>query len=350
MWVPIRRWSASAIVCSLLAAGALAPAEAAQKLAWNDLRTVIERIVHLRAPDAVAAARLRKIESLDALPASTAQIAAEWDAGPLTQRELRRLTQNVEPLSTGEAVRELRHNPRAMADASEGEAAVIVELARLYAQEYSESIPNFLCFRNTRFMTDKTPFGRWKLVAELTEKLSHAGDDDEHEIVGVDGVEVRNATLRFNGGLTVSGEFGNVMRRIFDPDSETVFTSMGEAGGGDRVVLGLRVEQQHSTMRIGSLDGELVVAGYSGEVYVSRSTGQIFRIRLTMDELPKGHSIRGATWDIHYGPVKMEERELLLPEFAAVEAYQQGRFVRNEATYTNYQKYSADSNIRYENP
>ena len=92
------------------------------------------------------------------------------------------------------------------------------------------------------------------------------------------------------------------------------------------------------------------MVGYAGEAYASRSTGQIFRIRLTMDELPKTYPIRGATWDIRYGPVKVEEQELLLPVSAAVEAHQQGRFVRNEATYTDYQKFTADSNIRFGEP
>lgn len=350
MRIPFHRRRACVIACGLLAAGLFAPSMAAQKLVWNDLRAAIERMVHLRVPDAVAAARLRKIKSLDALPPSTVAIAAEWGAGPLTQRELQRLVERGAPQPAGGAMPELRRNARGMPAASEGEAAVIVELVRLYAQEYSDSIPNFLCFRNTRFMRDSTPFGRWKLVTELTEKLSHSGDDDEHEIVAIDGTSIRGAAVVFNGGLTVSGEFGNVMRRIFDPDTETAFTWMGDGDGADRVILGVRVHQRHSTMRIRSGDGEEVVVGYSGEVHASRSTGQIFRIRLTMDELPKDHVIRGATWDIHYGPVKVEEQELLLPAFASVEAYQQGRFVRNEATYTDYQKYSADSNIRYETP
>src|SRR5690606_27414377 len=114
--------------------------------------------------------------------------------------------------------------------------------------------------------------------------------------------------------------------------------------------LGFVVRQENSSMRISSGDEEEVVVGYAGEAYASRSTGQIFRIRLTMDELPRGYSIRGATWDIRYGPVKVEEQELLLPVSAAVEAYQEGHFVRNEATYTEYQKYTADSNIRFGEP
>ncbi|MCZ2156125.1 MAG: hypothetical protein LC114_19865 [Bryobacterales bacterium] len=350
MQLSFRRRGICAAVRVLLIAGLMTLPIAAQKLEWNDLRAAVERMVHLRVPDAAAAARLRKIQSLNAIPASTVETAAEWDAGPLTQRELRRLTEQSASQPDHGALPELRHHPRRMPSAANGEAGVIVELVRLYAQDYSESIPNFLCFRNTRFMKDNTPFGRWKLMTELREKLSHTGEDDEHEIVAIDGVRVRDATIIFNGGLTVSGEFGNVMRRIFDPDTQTTFTWMGQGENADRIVLGIQVRQEHSTMRISSGDGEEVVMGYSGEVHASRSTGQIFRIRLTMDELPKGHAIRGATWDIHYGPVKVEERELLLPAFAAVEAYQHGRFVRNEATYTDYQKYSADSNIRYEQP
>ncbi len=328
---------------------AITPALPAQSMGWEELRAVIERAVHLRMPDAKIAARLRKIQPLEAVPPDSAELAATWDAGPLTQRELRRMAERSTGLPSPASPVKLRANPRGMPPAGNGEAAVIVELVRLYAQEYSESIPNFLCFRNTRFLKESSPLGRWKLDAELKERLSHAGEEDEHEVVAVDGKETGGDEMFFHGGLTVSGEFGNVMRRIFDPETETVFTSIGAGGAEepDRVALGFQVAREHSSMRISSGDEEEMIMGYAGEVYASRSTGQIFRIRLTMEELPKGYPIRGATWDIHYGPVKVEERELLLPVSAAVEAYQAGRFVRTEATYTDYRKYSADSSIRF---
>lgn len=333
----------------LLLTGVASPLLSAQSLGWKELRAVIERGVHLRMPDAQLAARLRKIQPAEAVPPSTEERAASWDAGPLTQRELRRLTERSASLPRPAQEVELRPNPRLMPPVADGEAAVVVELARLYAQEYTESIPNFLCFRNTRFLKESSPLGRWKLDAEIKERLSHVGDEDEHEAVAVDGKPARGNEMVFHGGLTVSGEFGNVMRRIFDPETETVFTRMESAAGEDsgRVAIGFRVEQALSSMRIRSGDDEEVVMGYAGEVYASPSTGQIYRIRLTMDALEKHYPIRGATWDIRYGPVKVEEQELLLPVSAAVEAYQTGRFVRTEATYTDYQKYSADSQIRF---
>ncbi len=332
----------------LLLASPLAPPISAQEMHWEELRGVIERAVHLRVPDARVAARLRKIQPAEAVPVSSAERAATWDAGPLTQREIRRLTEQSAGRPGPRSPVELRANPRGMPPVTGGEASVMVELIRLYAQEYTESIPNFLCFRNTRFLRESTPLGRWKLDTELKERLSHEGDEDEHEIVAVDGEQIKGKAMFFHGGLTVSGEFGNVMRRIFEPETETVFTRMdSDSENSERAVLGFVVRQDRSSMRISSGDEEEMVMGYAGEVHASRSTGQIYRIRLTMDELPKGYPIRGATWDIRYGPVKVEEQELLLPVSATVEAYQEGRFVRTEATYTDYQKYSSDSSIRF---
>lgn len=355
---------ALALAC---AAGLALPGKSfAQAMGWDELRTMVERSVHLRAPDAQTAARLRKIQPTELVPADAAELAATWDAGPLTQQELRRLAERsagkAAPVSreqgsgeqgsretgsgeTGSGASLIRH-PRSMRPIQDGEQAVVLELIRLYAQEYSASIPNFLCYRNTRFFKEQTPFGRWKLDTELKERLSHTGEEDDHEIVAVDGKEVQGKVLVLHGGLTVSGEFGNVMRRVFEAETETTFTWMAGKPGADEVVLGFMVSEEKSSMRISSGDEEVIV-GYAGEVYASPTTGQIYRIRLTMDPLPKGHPIRGATWDIFYGPVKVEEQELLLPVRASVEAFQQGRFVRNEATYTDYQKYTADSSIRF---
>lgn len=346
----MRRYPRSAMTAlALLCAAGLLWTErlAAQTMGWDELRALVERSVHLRASDAQTAARLRKVQPAEAVPADAAERAASWDAGPLTQQELRRLAERSAGKPAPGQAASLRKSPRGMQPIRGGEHAVVLELVRMYAQEYAASIPNFLCYRNTRFLEERTPLGRWKLDTELKERLSHAGDEDKHEIVAIDGEEVDGDTLFFSAGLTVSGEFGNVMRRVFEPETETTFTWMaGDPGAEEAVVLGFEVSEEKSSMRISAGDEEATV-GYVGEVYASPSTGQIFRVRLTMNELPKGHPIRGATWDIHYGPVKVEEQELLLPVRAAVEAHQQGRFVRNEATYTDYQKYTAASSIQF---
>jgi hypothetical protein len=344
------------ILCRLLPTTcliwALTLSASGQDLGWDELRSVTERMIHLRVPDAKIAARLRRVKATEQVPEAAVEAAASWDAGPLTQRELRRIAEKsasrpAPPASSSGMRRSMLGLPTIRG----GEASVVLETIRLYAQEYSESIPNFLCFRNTRFLQDSNGLGRWKLQTELGERLSHVGDEDEHEIVSIDGEKVDGDVLFFPGGISVSGEFGNVMRRIFDPASETTFTWLREEtqDGQNRVILGFRVPQETSSMRVSAGDADdQEVVGYTGEAHASPETGQIFRVRLTMDELPKGYPMRGGTWDIRYGLVKVEEQELLLPVAAVTEAYQMGQFVRNEATYTNYQKYTADSSIRFE--
>lgn len=334
------------LLCGLLLAAVLAPT---QPILFRDLREAVGRMVRLNVPDAQIAARLRRVQPIQQVPAGLAEEAAIWGAGPLTQRELRTLAEkSVSKAPSGEILGSVQGRPGQF-PIEEGEPSVILEAIRLYAAEYSQSIPNFLCFRNTQFMKDKTGLGRWEPHLHLRERMVHQEDGDHHEIVAVDGKEVDGQVMIFHGGITVSGEFGNIIRRIFEEKTKTRFYWIGdyEEEGERRVAIAFEVDQQNSSMEMSS-GRKSVKTGYRGELVAAPDTGQIFRIRLAQHNPPKDFPIRGASWDIRYAPVKVEAQELLLPVKAITEAYQSAGFMRNEATYTDYQKYAAESSIQFD--
>lgn len=329
----------------LFVAGILAPA---QSMSLMELRDTTARMVRLHVADAQLAARLRRVQPTEQVPGTLAEEAAEWGAGPLTLRELNNLVRKSASKPASQRLLPPVLGRRSQAEVLDGDPAVILESIRLYGEDYSHSIPNFLCYRNTSFLQGRTGIGDWKQHLQLRERLVHLEDGDHHEIVAVDGKEVDGEILLFHGGITVSGEFGNIIRRLFEEKTQTKFYWLGEEEGGEErlVSLAFRVERENSSMELSSGD-QKIKSGYRGELTASAETGQIFRIRLFMDESPREFPIRGASWDIRYAPVKVEEQELLLPVSATTEAYQQGAFMRNEATYTDYQKYSAESSIQF---
>src|SRR5690606_31935352 len=146
------------------------------------------------------------------------------------------------------------------------------------------------------------------------ERLVHLEDGDHHQIVAVDGEEVGEDTIVLHGGITVSGEFGNIIRRIFEDKTQTRFYWIGEEQGGNErlVAIAFSVEKEHSSMEL-SHGSRKEKEGYRGDLIASADSGQIFRIRLAMNALPKNFPIRGALWDIRYAPVRVDEKELLLP-------------------------------------
>lgn len=332
-------------VLMLLVGVLLAPA---QSMSLAELRETVGRMVRLNVPDAQLAARLRRLQPTEQVTPSFVDEAENWGAGPLTLRELQTLAEKSSGKPPSPHVLPSLQGRQGQFVITDGEPAVILEAIRLYADDYSRSIPNFLCFRNTSFLKDKTGLGRWDKHLMLKERLVHLEDGDHHDIVAVDGEEVDGKVMIFHGGITVTGEFGNIIKRIFEEKTQAVFYWIGDfpEDGERRVAIAFEVEQANSSMEMSS-GRKKVKTGYRGELIASADTGQIYRIRLAQKDPPRDFPIRGASWDIHYAPVKVEEHELLLPVRAITEAYQSGGFMRNEATYTDYQKYSAESNIQF---
>ena len=320
----------------------------AQQLSLSDLREAVSRMVLLNADDAEVAARLRRMQPREKIPSTLRAEAEEWGSGPLTLREVDNLIRKSESKPSSQEVLPTLPGRRGQFEIVDGEPAVILESIRLYAADYSESIPNFLCFRNTTFLQSKNGIDRWKRNLHYRERLVHLEDGDHHQIVEVDGKRIDDDTIVLLGGITVSGEFGNILRRIFEEKTHTRFYWIGEeSNDGERAVaIAFTVAKEHSSMEL-SYGGEKQKEGYRGDLIASAETGQIRRIRLAMNALPRDFPIRGAAWDIRYAPVKVDERELLLPVAATTEAYQWGIFLKNEATYTDYQKYSAESSISF---
>lgn len=343
--IPLRLWFL--LICAI---GAVS----AQQLSLPILRDALARMVLLNVDDAQVAARLRRMQPRERVPESLRQEAEEWGAGPLTLREVDSLIRESDSKPPSRQVFLSPPGRRGQFEIVDGEPAVILESIRLYAEDYSESIPNFLCFRNTSFFQSRNGIDRWKQNLHFRERLVHLEDGDHHQIVEVDGEKVDEDTIVLHGGITVSGEFGNILRRIFESKTQTRFYWIGEEqslgegpSGGERLVaIAFSVEKEHSSMEL-SYGGKKEKEGYRGDLIASGETGQIVRIRLAMNPLPKGFPIRGAAWDIRYAPVKVDEQELLLPVSATTEAYQRGVFLKNEATYTDYQKYSAESSISF---
>jgi|GEM_PF-3054826 len=330
----------------------------AQTVEAQDLQEVVALMLRLNVPQQQVAARIRRMKTRQPVPAELRDEIAAWGASPLVQQEMHRLIERSRGKGGAAGEESAKALPatngyvrRSGEPILDGERAVMLETVRLYAEDYSDSIPNFLCVRNTDFYMSKTGVDNWKRRVQLRERLVHLEDGDHQEVTAVDGKEVQEGQRVFAsaGGITVSGEFGNILRRIFEEKTQTHFYWLGEEpGAGDRrVVIGFSVEKERSSMQL-TVAEEEITSGYDGQLVASGETGRIYRVQLAMHESPEGYPIRGAAWDIRYAPVTVDDKEMLLPRTATTEAYQAGGvFLRNEATYTKYQKYAAESNIEF---
>jgi hypothetical protein len=108
---------------------------------------------------------------------------------------------------------------------SDADAAAIVEIARAKALAYTKSLPDFVCAQTIRRYIAESDGRRslpWVQRDTLSIKLSYFQQAEEHKLVLING---KPTELKYEGleGATSSGEFGGILRTIFDPASQGAF-------------------------------------------------------------------------------------------------------------------------------
>lgn len=265
-------------------------------------------------------------------------------------------------------------------DAAE-QSKVLAEL-RSYAEAYTTNLPNFICSQVTRrevvlapseanAAVRESPRGRGnsgldnlrdlKSTDTFEEQLSFFGRQESYQLQKVNGKKQKPGEPR-PPGMTSTGEFGTTLRAVFDPQSKTEFEwKKWDTLRGQQVsVFAFHVEQRYSQAQM-EVPSRSVVVGYRGLVYASREGNIVLRLT-TEAEPPKDFPLQDVTHLLDYGPVEIAGEHFMLPLHAEMQTrmsedfMKYGReggnskqvFLRNEADFRGYRKYSAESVLKAE--
>jgi len=89
------------------------------------------------------------------------------------------------------------------------------------------------------------------------------------------------------------------------------------------------------------------VPGYHGLIYVEKGANVITRLTIE-PEMPEGFPVQEIHQTIDYNYVDISGRQYLLPLYSQVQS-RAGRFgSRNEIEFRKYQKYAADTSIKFD--
>src|SRR5215831_10069606 len=150
--------------------------------------------------------------------------------GPKTLEALRGLREHSQGLAAANLTAEPKPAP-IPPPSSEEQAAIITE-ARDYALNYSKTLPDFICTQVTRRYAAPAPGTRqggpagsdpsWYALDTLTLKLSYFEQKEDYKLILVNNA-VTTQDYRTLGGATSTGDFGSMMREIFEPASQAHF-------------------------------------------------------------------------------------------------------------------------------
>jgi hypothetical protein len=149
------------------------------------------------------------------------------------------------------------------------------------------------------------------------------------------------------GGATSSGEFGSMMKEIFESETEARFAweRWATLRGRRMHVFSYQVSQPRSKWRITYQNRLDITPAYRGLVYVDRDTDMVTRITLEAADMAPSFPVQQASIVLDYDLAKISDREYMLP-LKAVMRMREGKFlVKNEVEFRMYRKFTAEATI-----
>jgi hypothetical protein len=278
--------------------------------------------------------------------------------GPKTLDALRNLREHSQALAAARPILP-EAKPAPIPPPSSEEQAAIIAAAREYALNYSKSLPDFICTQVTRRYAAAPPGTRyggsaggdpsWYPLDTLTLKLSYFEQKEDYKLILVNNT-VTTQDYKTLGGATSTGDFGSLMREIFEPASQARFEwdHWGTLRGRRVMSFSYRVPQARSQWHI-NYDRKMdIVPAYRGLVYIDKETRQITRVTLEAVDIPPSFPVRRAETILDYDFQEISGRTFLLPLKASTLMAADDYLTKNDAEFRVYRKYSAESDIKFD--
>src|SRR5581483_7821748 len=187
---------------------------------------------------------IKKLHLTEKLTDKTILDLEAQGAGPKTVQalqELRDQTANLKPptkdatyspatapdnsLTTGPATASLGAKAPPIPPPDSVTQQKILGMMKEYALQYTQNLPNFICTEATRQYIDPNGGDAYRSLGFLLSRIGYHEGQEENRIYSINGklqdMDMRNAKI--HGGAVSTGEFGSMMRAIFEPSSQAEF-------------------------------------------------------------------------------------------------------------------------------
>src|SRR5580698_9930889 len=271
-------------VAALSCIGALASL-AQQQLTVDKLLEFITSSISQKMPDKDVAAFLASVKMTEKLTPRTVEDLQSKGAGPKTVAALTRLAEvsATLPAPAPKAAAPKPKPPRT--PPSYEEQQKIIQEAREYALNYSKTLPDFICLQVTRRYVDPHfkpgAEGYWAVSDRLAEKLTYFDQKEKYEAVSHNDTSLYGKGADSFGGALSRGDFGTMLREIFEPQTSAEFHWERWTGLETHWmhVYTYSIDQAHSNDTIDYNRGAArVTPAYHGEIFIEKGPNVVWRI------------------------------------------------------------------------
>jgi hypothetical protein len=314
----------------------------------------IKSSVELHEDDRKVAETVKKIHLSNQLDAHTVETLQTLGAGRLTVAALKALMADSSSLPAAPV---LVPAPRVIAtpmvppDATQQKE--ILAAVTENALNYSDSLPNFICLQVTQRYVDRSGGDHFVPTDKIAERLSYFEHKEDYKVISVNDAQVTNRKHEQLGGATSSGEFGTMLREIFDPASQTEFQweRWGKLRDHIMHVYSFRVRLENSQYHITAEEVKrTVTVGYHGLIYADRDSRSVMRITMEADNIPPDFPIRSASETLDYDTIAISGEKFILPLKVEMQMRDGKSAMKNEAAFRLYNKFGADTSITFDAP
>ena len=325
---------------------------AQQAVSVQQLQVFITSSIAQKQPDKDVAATLAAMKMSERLTLGMVEDLQGKGAGPKTVAALNKLAEASVNLAVA-APPAAAPKPKPIPPPSYEEQQKILAGARDYALNYSKSLPDFLCLQVTQRYGDRNfkpgSEGSWSPLDRVQAKLTYFDQQEKYELLSQNENSLIGKQYESVGGAISTGEFGSVMKDIFDPASGTEFhwQRWGNVRGQLAHAYSYVVDQPHARRTVDYNHQQQTTPGYHGLVFVKSGSDTILRITVEPD-MPPGFPIQEIHESIDYSYVEISGQKFWLPSKSDLIMRHDRDANKNEITFRLYRKYSADTSITFD--
>ena len=229
-----------------------------------------------------------------------------------------------------------------------------VEAIRAYALHYSQSLPDYTCLADTQRVENSERAGTAKSEA-IEEEISYIGEAEHYKVLKVDGKAAKGVTHEQLGGATSAGEFGGLLKQIFDPQSATAFSqqSSGKLNGRAVAVLKFRVAQPTGYAVYDNVSKNYIRVAFDGTVWADAGTNAVMKIAIKLVDIPKESPLEETAITLEYKAADLSGQQFILPwQFewnwrGSPRGGTQGQSGTSVIRFSKCRKFTAESNIDF---
>jgi hypothetical protein len=323
-------------------------------VAWAEVRMTVEQLKSfiqssqkLRHSDKQVADYLRNVKVTERLDAGVVEDLQSAGAGSRTLEALRKMSTDSKtmPAPKPPAAKPVVVMPPPPDSLEQGQ---VLDQASEYARDYIRRLPNFICTQVTRRYVDPSGLEFWQTQDTIVTKLSFFEQKEDYKVVLVNNRPV-STTMHSVGGTTTTGEFGTLLKDLFDPASAARFDweRWATLRGKRAYVFSYRVPQERSKYTITFERTQSTTPGYTGLIYVDRETRAIMRVTQDVLETPSGFPINQVRNVLDYDYIDIAGQTFVLPLKASTVSRMGKVMFKNDTEFRMYNRFGTESTITF---